>query len=283
LKRVTGHATSVPCADVSSTNRSNGSAEMKLAYTEKVGRVGIVYLNRPKALNALSNDLTKDLLEAFKMLEADRKVNVIIITSVGRAFVAGADIKEMKDLDFFSAFTKDHLHEIEVVIGQSRLPTIAAVNGYALGGGCELAMMCDIIYASEKAKFGQPEIKLGTIPGLGGTQRLTRAIGKSKAMELILGGGMMTAEQAKAAGLVSCVCKPKELVPKAMELAKKISKFSRPVLMLAKKAVLAAFNTPLDQGLAVERHIFHSTFGLHDQGEGMAAFSEKRKPKFEDK
>ncbi len=258
------------------------SSEYKFVRVRREGRVAVVTLNRPRALNALCDALIRDLSGALRSLDADEGVSAIVLTGAGRAFAAGADIKEMKDKNFYGALTRDHIKAWEVVAGV-RIPVIAAVNGYALGGGCEVAMMCDVILASERAKFGQPEITIGTIPGAGATQRLTRAVGKSKAMELILGGGMVTATEALQSGLVSSVHSPETLMPAALKLAKRIASMSRPVLMLAKKAVLVSFNTPLDTGLQVERQLFQSTFALRDQTEGMKAFADKRKPRFENR
>ena len=204
-----------------------------------------------------------------------------MLTGNERAFAAGADIKEMNDKTFPGTYTSNMLSWWEC-IAKVRTPTIAAVNGYALGGGCELAMMCDIILAGDKALFGQPEIKLGTIPGMGGSQRLTRAIGKSRAMELILTGDFMDAKEACNRGLVSRIIPSKELVAEALATAKKIASMSKPIAIMAKEAVNASFETTLETGLKYERKIFHSTFGTEDQKEGMSAFSEKRKPKWRD-
>jgi len=245
--------------------------------TEKRGKVGLITLNRPKALNALCDGLIAELNQQVAEYDADQDIGAIVITGSERAFAAGADIKEMKDQTYMSAYNSNMLsrwHNITKI----RTPVIAAVNGHALGGGCELAMMCDIIIAGDKAKFGQPEIALGTIPGCGGTQRLTRAIGKSKAMEKILTGEPITAQEAEKAGLVSKVVPAAELVNKAVETASKIASFSKPVVSLAKEAVNAAYETTLDQGVLFERRLFHSTFATKDQKEGMTAFTEKRKP-----
>ncbi|GAB5356376.1 hypothetical protein AAMO2058_000285100 [Amorphochlora amoebiformis] len=253
--------------------------DVKLVQLRREGRVGVLTLNRPNALNALSDALIEALVEGISNLEADTSISVIVITGSGKAFAAGADIREMKDKDFHKAFRDDHIKAWEAV-ASCKLPIIAAVNGYALGGGCEIAMMCDIVYASEKAKFGQPEITLGTIPGAGGTQRLTRIVGKSKAMEMILSGGMIRAHEAFKLGLVSKVTKAEDLMPQALKLAKKIGEMSRPVLMIAKQAILSSFNNTLDQGVKAERHFFASTFALKDRAEGMKAFVQKRKPIF---
>jgi len=245
--------------------------------TEKKGKVGLITLNRPKALNALCDGLIAELNQQVAEYDADQEIGAIVITGSERAFAAGADIKEMKDQTYMSAYKSNMLspwHNITKI----RTPVIAAVNGHALGGGCELAMMCDIIIAGDKAKFGQPEIMLGTIPGCGGTQRLTRAIGKSKAMEMILTGEPITAQDAEKAGLVSKVVPAAELVTKAIETATKIASFSKPIVSLAKEAVNSAHETTLEQGVIFERRLFHSTFATKDQKEGMTAFTEKRKP-----
>eukprot|EP00343_Euplotes_focardii_P009160 CAMPEP_0205828414 /NCGR_PEP_ID=MMETSP0206-20130828/35041_1 /ASSEMBLY_ACC=CAM_ASM_000279 /TAXON_ID=36767 /ORGANISM="Euplotes focardii, Strain TN1" /LENGTH=282 /DNA_ID=CAMNT_0053130211 /DNA_START=51 /DNA_END=897 /DNA_ORIENTATION=+ len=251
-----------------------GLANVKV---EKRGRVGIVTFNRPRSLNALCDALIADLGTALRQFEADMDVGCIIITGAGRAFAAGADIKEMKDKDFFLAHTFDHILPWQVV-SECKVPIVAAVNGFALGGGCEIAMMCDIVIASEKAVFGQPEIKLGTIPGAGGTQRLIRAVGKSKAMEMVLTGRMMKAKEAEAAGLVSRVVPPVDLMTEALKVAETIASMSLPVVKLCKKSVNAANNLGLDMGIQVERQLFHSTFALDDRKEGMSAFVDKRAP-----
>jgi enoyl-CoA hydratase len=245
---------------------------------ERKGNVGIVTLNRPKMLNALSFGVFGEIKIAIDELEADDAVGCIIVTGSEKAFAAGADIKEMQPKGFIDMFSEDF-----TAIGGDRVatctkPTIAAVSGYALGGGCELAMMCDIIIASDTAKFGQPEITLGTIPGIGGTQRLTRAIGKSKAMDLCLTGRMMDAAEAERSGLVSRIFPVDKLMEEAVAMAEKIAAMSRPVATMAKSAVNRAFETPLTEGLKVERDLFHATFALDDRSEGMAAFIEKRKP-----
>jgi enoyl-CoA hydratase/carnithine racemase len=255
-------------------------AEMMIA-SETKGRVGIVRLNRPKALNALCDQLITELTAQLKAYNEDPKIAAIIITGSDKAFAAGADIKEMADQTYMTAYKKNMLafwHDFT----HFQKPTIAAVNGYALGGGCELAMMCDIIIAGEKAKFGQPEVKIGTIPGCGGTQRLTRAVGKSKAMEWILTGDMFTAQQAESAGLVSRVVPVDKLMDEAMATAEKIAKNSIPIIALAKESVNAAYETTLQQGVVFERRLFHSTFAISDQKEGMGAFKDKREPSFKD-
>lgn len=245
---------------------------------ERKGAVGIVTLNRPKMLNALSFGVFAEIKTAIDEFEADDAVGCIVVTGSEKAFAAGADIKEMQPKSFIDMYAKDFTQ-----IGGDRVatcikPTIAAVSGYALGGGCELAMMCDIIICSDTAKFGQPEITLGTIPGIGGTQRLTRAIGKSKAMDLCLTGRMMDAAEAERSGLVSRVVAADKLMEEVLAMAEKIAAMSRPVASMAKSAVNRALETSLAEGLKVERDLFHATFALDDRSEGMAAFIEKRKP-----
>jgi enoyl-CoA hydratase/carnithine racemase len=258
---------------------STSAPEMILV--EKRGPVGLITLNRPKALNALCDKLITELNTELKSMNSDPTIGAIVITGSEKSFAAGADIKEMSNQTYMTAYKSNMLafwHDMTTI----QKPIIAAVNGYALGGGCELAMMCDIIIAGEKAKFGQPEITIGTIPGCGGTQRLTRSVGKSKAMEWILTGDMFTAQQAEAAGLVSRVVPVDQLLPDALKTAEKIASFSKPIVALAKQGVNAAYETTLAQGVQVERSLFHSTFSTHDQKEGMAAFVEKRKPSFKD-
>jgi enoyl-CoA hydratase len=245
---------------------------------ESKGAVGIVRLNRPKLLNALSFGVFREIAAAVDDLEADDAVGCIVLTGSDKAFAAGADIKEMQPKTFIDMFSSDFAAIGGDRVAKCRKPTIAAVAGYALGGGCELAMMCDIIIAAETAKFGQPEITLGTIPGIGGTQRLTRAIGKSKAMDLCLTGRMMDAAEAERSGLVSRVVPADRLMDEVMEAAEKIASMSRPAAAMAKEAVNRAFETTLTDGLNVERNLFHATFALEDRAEGMAAFIEKRKP-----
>ena len=246
---------------------------------ERRGRVGLVTLNRPAALNALSLALMQDVVTASVELDEDPGIGAIVITGSARAFAAGADIKEMSSKGFMDMYLADWFS------GWSRFtavrtPVIAAVSGYVLGGGCELAMMCDFVIASDTAKFGQPEIKLGVIPGIGGSQRLTRAVGKAKAMELILTGRTMDAEEAERAGLVARVVPADELLDDAMATAATIASMSLPAAMLAKEAVNAAFETTLASGIRFERSVFHSTFATDDQKEGMLAFLEKRDPTF---
>ena len=241
-------------------------------------KVGVITLNRPKALNALNSALMDELGAALKAFDADEAIGCMIITGSEKAFAAGADIKEMQPKGFIDMFTSDFAAVGGDRVATCRKPTIAAVSGYALGGGCELAMMCDIIIASDTAKFGQPEITLGTIPGIGGTQRLTRAIGKSKAMDLCLTGRMMDAAEAERSGLVSRIVPADKLMEEALSAAEKIASMSRPASAMAKEAINRAFETPLSEGMNVERNLFHSTFALEDRSEGMAAFIEKRKP-----
>ena len=245
--------------------------------------VGVVTFNRPEALNAVNHAVMDELLAAVARFDADPEIGCIVLTGAGeKAFVAGADIKEMSDKSYMDMYMADRQSGWEV-FAATRTPMIAAVNGFALGGGCEIAMMCDVIIASTNAKFGQPEIKLGVIPGWGGTQRLAHAVGKAKAMDLILTGRMMDVEEAERAGLVSRVVTPDRLMGEAMAAAKAIAAFGRPSVMLAKEAVNRAFDTPLDQGVRFERKAFYSLFATEDQKEGMAAFLEKRKPAFKNR
>ena len=243
--------------------------------------VGLITLDRPKALNALCAQLIEELNCALDGFEADAGIKAIVVTGSMRAFAAGADISEMRDKDFIAVTTHDFIEPWERIT-RLRKPVIAAVAGYALGGGCELAMMCDIIIAAEGAKFGQPEITLGTIPGSGGTQRLTRAVGKSKAMDMILTGRMMDAEEAERSGLVSRVVPADTLLDEALALAGKIAEMSAPALAMAKDAVNRAFETSLAEGVRFERRLFQSTFATDDRREGMAAFVEKRPAVFSD-
>ena len=249
---------------------------------EKKGAVGVITLNRPKALNALSAGLIADLGAALDDFEADAEIGCIVVTGSEKAFAAGADIKEMAGLSYMDAYKADFITKGWERLAQCRKPVIAAVAGYALGGGCEIAMMCDFILAADTAKFGQPEITIGTIPGAGGTQRLTRFVGKSKAMEMCLTGRMMDAEEAERAGLVSRVIPAAELMDEVMKTAERIAAMSKPATMMAKEAVNRAYETTLAEGVRFERRLFHSTFAMADQKEGMAAFIEKRKPAFKD-
>lgn len=247
---------------------------------EPGARIGFIRLNRPQALNALCADLVRELARALDDFEADPEIGAILLTGSDKAFAAGADIKEMLDKDFAGNLAEDFITKDWERLAACRKPTIGAVAGYALGGGCELAMMCDILIAADNAKFGQPEITIGTIPGAGGSQRLTRAIGKAKAMEMILTGRMMDAAEAERAGLVARVVPLAALLTEALALAEKIAGQSRPLALLAKEAVNRAFETGLADGIKFERRLFHATFALADRREGMAAFAEKRKPNF---
>ncbi|MDH3472155.1 MAG: enoyl-CoA hydratase [Rhodospirillales bacterium] len=240
--------------------------------------VGVITLNRPQALNALCAALIDELADALDRLEADDSIGCIVVTGSEKAFAAGADIKEMQNKTFMEAYQQDFITEGWERLSAMRKPVIAAVAGYALGGGCEIAMMCDMIIAADNAKFGQPEITLGTIPGSGGTQRLTRFVGKSKAMDLCLTGRMMDADEAERAGLVARVVPAAELMEEALKTASKIAALSRPIVLMAKEAVNRAYETTLAEGIRFERRLFHSTFGTEDQKEGMAAFAEKRAP-----
>ena len=247
---------------------------------EVKGRVALVTLNRPRQLNALNPKLMQELGAAMAGFDADDGVGAILVTGNEKAFAAGADIGAMKDFDFQHAFRTDYITRDWEHIRSVRKPVIAAVAGYALGGGCELAMMCDIVIAADSAKFGQPEINLGTFPGAGGTQRLPRAVGKAKAMDLCLTARMMDAAEAERAGLVSRVVPADKLMEEAMAVAEKIASYSLPVAMMAKEAINRAYETTLSEGVRFERRMFHATFALDDQKEGMAAFVEKRKPEF---
>jgi enoyl-CoA hydratase len=246
---------------------------------ETRGKVGLITLNRPKALNALNAQVLADILVAAKGFDADPGIGAMVITGSERAFAAGADIKEMQTIAYADAYVQDLFVGWEEFT-RTRKPMIAAVAGYALGGGCELAMMCDFIIAADTAKFGQPEITLGVIPGMGGSQRLTRFVGKSKAMDMCLTGRMMDAAEAERSGLASRVVPAGELVDEALKAAARIAEFSLPSVMMAKEAVNRAYETTLAEGLRFERRLFHSLFALDDQKEGMAAFAEKRKPNF---
>jgi enoyl-CoA hydratase len=258
------------------------SMAFETLIVETRGAVGLITLNRPQALNALNSTVLVELLQAHAGFEADDAVGAIVLTGSERAFAAGADIKEMQPLEFSDVYGRNLMSGWDDV-AKVRKPVIAAVSGFALGGGCELAMMCDFIIASETAKFGQPEITLGVIPGMGGSQRLTRAVGKSKAMDLILTGRMMDAAEAERAGLVSRVVAPDRLLEEALEAAVKIASLSRPSVLMAKEAVNRALETTLEEGLRFERRLFHSLFATEDQKEGMTAFIEKRKPAFKNR
>jgi enoyl-CoA hydratase len=254
-------------------------ADYETILVERDDRVGIITLNRPKALNALNTQVMNEVTSAAADFDADPGIGAIIITGSAKAFAAGADIKEMAELSFADAFGADFFAPWSK-LAAVRTPTIAAVAGHALGGGCELAMMCDVLIAADTAKFGQPEIKLGVLPGMGGSQRLTRAIGKAKAMDLILTGRTIGAEEAERSGLVSRVVPADELLTEAKAVATTISQMSRSASRMAKEAVNRAFESTLAEGLLYERRLFHSTFATQDQSEGMAAFVEKRPPNF---
>jgi enoyl-CoA hydratase len=260
-----------------------GEAAFENILTERNGRVGIITLNRPKALNALCDALVRELCIALDAFEADAGIGAIVITGSEKAFAAGADIKEMKDRSFIDVYSADFITVGWERVAQCRKPVIAAVAGFALGGGCEMAMMCDFIIAADTAKFGQPEIGLGIIPGAGGTQRLTRAVGKAKAMDLVLTGRMMDAAEAERAGLVARVVAPDKLMAEALAAAEKIAAMSLPTAMMAKESVNRAFESTLAEGIRFERRLFHACFATDDQKEGMAAFVEKRKPDFKNR
>lgn len=247
--------------------------------TERHGRVLLIRLNRPEALNALNSQVKDELIAVTTAADADAGIGCMVLTGSEKAFAAGADIKEMQSLTFQDVTGSDLFADWAGLTAR-RKPIIAAVAGYALGGGCELAMMCDFILAADTAKFGQPEIKLGTIPGMGGSQRLARFVGKSKTMEMVLTGRMMDAAEAAQCGLVSRVVPAADLVDEALRVAAVIAGLSDPVVAMAKDVVNRAFETSLAEGLVVERRVFHSTFALDDRAEGMAAFAEKRKPQF---
>jgi enoyl-CoA hydratase len=244
------------------------------------GRVGLVTLNRPKALNALNDALMDELGGALRAFDADDGIGAIVITGSEKAFAAGADIGAMKDWSYMDVFKSDYITRNWEELKRIRKPVIAAVAGFALGGGCELVMMCDIVIAADTARFGQPEIKLGVIPGAGGTQRLPRAVGKAKAMDLVLTARMMDAQEAERAGLVSRIVPAAQLLEEAVAVATVIAESSLPAVMMAKEAVLRAFEAPLGEGLLFERRLFHSLFASNDQKEGMSAFVEKRVPRF---
>ncbi len=247
---------------------------------ETRGRVGLATLNRPKALNALNDALMTELGDVLAKFDADDAIGAIVVTGSDKAFAAGADIGAMKDWGYMDVYKGEYITRNWERMKSVRKPVIAAVAGYALGGGCELAMMCDILIAADTARFGQPEIKLGIIPGAGGTQRLPRALGKAKAMDLVLTGRTMDAAEAERAGLVSRIVPADRLLEEALAVASQIAEFSLPSVMLAKEAINRAYESPLAEGMLFERRLFHSLFATEDQKEGMAAFVEKRKPKF---
>ena len=249
---------------------------------ETRGRVGVIRFNRPPVLNALNVALKDELLTAAEVFDADANIGCILITGSDKAFAAGADIKEMAERSYIDIFISDYAADYERLT-RVRKPIIAAVAGFALGGGCELAMMCDIIIAADTAKFGQPEIKLGVIPGIGGTQRLTRAVGKAKAMDMILTGRMMDAAEAERSGLVARVVPAASLMDEAMKMAETIATMSLPSVLAGKEAVNRSFETSLAEGVRFERRVFHALFATEDQKEGMAAFLAKRPAKFKNK
>ena len=265
-------------------HETNGNIAMdyETILVETRGKVGLVTLNRPKALNALNSRLLEEILSAMQDFEEDPDIGAVVITGSEKAFAAGADIKEMQDKTYAEMYLQDFFAGWEA-FARLRKPVIAAVSGYALGGGCELAMMCDFIIAADTAKFGQPEITLGVIPGMGGSQRLTRFVGKSKAMDMVLTGRMMDAAEAERCGLVSRVVAGGELLPTALDAAAKIAGFSLPAVLMAKEAVNRSYETTLGEGLRFERRLFHSLFALEDQKEGMEAFAQKRAAVFKNR
>lgn len=261
------------------TQHHQDVAQYRNIMVERRGRVGLVTLNRPSALNALNTALMNELVEAVTDMDRDPGVGAVVITGSTKAFAAGADIKEMSANTYMDMYAADWFRHWEDLT-RLRIPVIAAVSGFALGGGCELAMMADFIIAGDNAKFGQPEINLGVIPGMGGSQRLTRAVGKAKAMDMVLTGRFMDAQEAERSGLVSRVVPAAEVIEEALKAAETIASKSKPAAMVAKEAVNAAFEMGLAQGVLFERRVFHSLFATEDQKEGMAAFTEKREPEF---
>ncbi|KAB2968189.1 enoyl-CoA hydratase [Zoogloea sp.] len=255
----------------------------QLVISEVHDKVGLIRINRPEALNALNNEVVDGIGAAIDAFEADENIGCIVLTGSEKAFAAGADIGFMKDFDYMHAYKTDFITRNWERIKTARKPVIAAVSGFALGGGCEMAMMCDMIFASDTARFGQPEIRLGTMPGAGGTQRLPRAVGKAKAMDLCLTARMMDATEAEKAGLVARVIPAERLLEETLEAARIIAGYSLPVVMMIKESVNRAYESSLNEGLLFERRVFHSAFALEDQKEGMAAFVEKRKPAFKNR
>ena len=249
---------------------------------ETNGKVGVITLNRPKALNALNTKLMGEVIEAAQAFDANTKIGCIVLTGSEKAFAAGADIKEMHPLSYVDAFEQDFFAGWDALT-RVRKPIIAAVAGYALGGGCELAMMCDFIIAADTAKFGQPEITLGVMPGMGGSQRLTRFVGKSKSMDMCLTGRMMDAEEAERSGLVSRVVPSNDLLETALQVAAKIADYSQPSVSMTKASVNRAYETTMGEGVLFERRLFHSLFATDDQDEGMSAFIDKRQPQFKNR
>jgi len=255
----------------------------ELILSEAVGKVGLITLNRPKQLNALNDQLMSELSVALDAFEVDENIGCIVITGSEKAFAAGADIGAMSGFSYMDAYRGDYITRNWERVKTCRKPVIAAVAGFALGGGCELAMMCDMIFAADTAQFGQPEIKLGVLPGAGGTQRLPRAIGKAKAMDMCLTARMMDAGEAERAGLVARVIPASNLLAETLAAAERIAGYSLPVAMMIKECVNRAYESGLNEGLLFERRAFHSAFALDDQKEGMAAFVEKRKPAFKNR
>lgn len=246
------------------------------------GKVGLITLNRPQALNALNAQIVRELNQALDQLEADPNIGCVVLTGSEKAFAAGADIKEMAELSYPQIYIDDLFSDSDRIANR-RKPIIAAVSGFALGGGCELALMCDFILAADNAKFGQPEINLGVLPGMGGTQRLTRAVGKAKAMELCLSGRMMGAEEAERAGVVARIMPKEQLLEEALKVAAQIASKSVPVAMMVKESINRAFEVSLSEGVRFERRVFHAAFATEDQKEGMAAFIAKREAQFKDR
>ncbi|MBS1161372.1 MAG: enoyl-CoA hydratase [Proteobacteria bacterium] len=247
------------------------------------GKVGLIRINRPDAMNALNDAVVEGIAAAIDAFEADPAIGCLVLTGNDKAFAAGADIGVMKSFDYMHAYQTDFITARWERIKTARKPVIAAVAGYALGGGCEFAMMCDMIYAADNAKFGQPEVKIGTLPGAGGTQRLPRAIGKAKAMDMCLTGRLMDAVEAEKSGLVARIIPAEQLLEETLKAAQTIAGYSLPVIMMIKEAVNRAFESPLNEGLLFERRVFHASFALEDQKEGMNAFAEKRKPSFKNR
>lgn len=255
----------------------------QVVLTEIHGKVGLIRINRPEAMNALNNDVVDGIAAAINIFETDENIGCIVLTGNEKAFAAGADIGFMKDFDYMHAYKTDFITRNWERIKTTRKPVIAAVAGFALGGGCEMAMMCDMIFAADTARFGQPEIRLGTLPGAGGTQRLPRAVGKAKAMDLCLTARMMDAAEAEKSGLVARVIPADQLLEETLKAAHTIAAFSLPVVMMIKESINRAFESSLNEGMLFERRVFHSAFALEDQKEGMAAFAEKRKPSFKNR